>query len=81
MKPIYAEPPDLSIVGYGSPIVRAYVRMDAWTPSSLPMNRWFETHDQSTKEALTWEEVTDARHYGAPYLLTPSPIEEVAHGW
>ncbi len=75
MTKTYPEPPDTTIVGFGSPITRAYVRIDEWSINMPPDARWWEATDGSVKEPLTWEQITDGRHYGAPYILEPKAME------
>jgi hypothetical protein len=71
----YPEPPDRTIVGFGSPVIRVYVRVDEWRIDVSPEARWWEASDDSTEDPITWAKVTDGRHYGEPYILVPAPME------
>jgi len=75
----YPEPPDGSIVGWGHPITTAFVRLDeaarvaGWNNG----DRWFTADDSDgAPDPVSWDALLrqNARA-GAPYLLTPTPIE------
>lgn len=78
MTSTFPEPPDTTIIGFGSPVARVYVRVDEWRLPQTPEARWWEADDMSTEDPLTWEQVTDGRHYGAPFVLVPAMMSVAA---
>jgi hypothetical protein len=74
----YVEPPDGSIVGWGSPVLAVHVRIDEYahpTPGPDEDERWFQA-DEVDDDPLCWESLCRShRGDGVPYLLVPASLE------
>jgi hypothetical protein len=76
MTATYPEPPDGSIVGWGTPIHSCYVRIDEYAEVDTPLQRWFPPDDAAdlVDGPATWEQICS--DWPGPYLLTPTPLKE-----
>lgn len=78
MTTVFEEPPNLSVVGWGSPVIRgARVRIDSYVDKEDdPLARWFDFSDDSLDAPLTWQAycdwITDRDYH--PQLFIPRPL-------
>ncbi len=70
------EPPDGTIVGWGSPVKAVLVRVDEWTTPPGSTDRWWPADDGTFEHPIDWATACDRNHHrGEPYALVATPLE------